>query len=372
MLRNHIFPRSPDMCQACSTKDASKQCARCKRVRYCNTRCAERDYAKHKIECRFWKGWKVDTEVIRADDNLYYLIDNIRDTDLHRKIGSTCRSWRSYISSLYELDMNHELYYTDDNLLGIVYSHTRWHPDHIADIHTDPVYSKMAKSGKECVKVFAYMKQMDHHSFSKSRLLYKLCEFGNPSFEKVMKEYFTYSQPSDIISVDIRVLLELGLIHCRGSLFLKNIIIIAKFVQETVQHNRSFFSSYDLDELRGEVAQIIRERSEHAYIVWMEYMRFDSNAGLQLFESFKVQFDGTIVRNLDESGNAITEHIGAPAEDCFICNHLGKNLSGTDFQYKFGTIHERKDNSWQCILGNVLIDEYTDAYAEILTMMYNL
>jgi hypothetical protein len=53
-------------CVVCTKPRATKQCLRCKAVRYCSMDCATCDFAVHKGECDALKQRRVETEAARS------------------------------------------------------------------------------------------------------------------------------------------------------------------------------------------------------------------------------------------------------------------------------------------------------------------
>ena len=64
--------------------------------------------------------------------------------------------------------------------------------------------------------------------------------------------------------------------------------------------------------------------------------------GQRLIESVKIEVGGVVISNFTGDNKAITEHIDCSKEECFICKYLGKEMSGTDFQYMYGNVHKKK------------------------------
>jgi hypothetical protein len=170
-----------DLCHNCGQNHANNRCARCTRIRYCDIRCANEDYVNHKIECQLWRlsSKDIDNNVINDNYIIKIIIENIRDWYFHLLMGSTNKSWRAYIKSMYIVDENHKLYYTDDNLIGVIYSLKRRNPTCMGDYYSNPIYESMGKSGKPSYSVLKYINYANKWHLKLWILAYDLCTYGS-------------------------------------------------------------------------------------------------------------------------------------------------------------------------------------------------
>jgi hypothetical protein len=243
-----------DPCQTCGRNHAKNMCMECFRIRYCDIHCAEKDYMNHKLECRLWSlsSKDINNDVINNNYVIKIIIENIKDWHFHLLMGSTCKSWRGYIKSLYIIDETHKLYYTDDNLIGVIYSLKRKNPAYIGDAYSIPIYEAMSKSGKPSYSVLKYINYANEWHLEYIFLAYRLCEYGSDELYNCLDICLKpcLSTPIYIdIEVSIAILIEYHLVKCEEKHKRKNIAIIEQIIHKKYGKNSNNYNKSLIDRI---------------------------------------------------------------------------------------------------------------------------
>jgi hypothetical protein len=255
MNKNIVNP-----CQTCCQNYAKKKCVECALISYCDIDCAKEDYMNHKIECRLWRLSSKDINNDVIDDNhvIKIILANIKDPHFHLSIGSLCKSWRAHIKSLYIIDETHKLYYTDDNLIGVIYSLKRRNSAYMGDHYSDPIYDSMAKSGKPSYSVLNYINYANKWHLEFQFLAYYLCKYGSDELYNCLDICLKPCFDEDIeldIQIFMQILIESYLTESTEKDKRKNINTIQQITHKKYGRN-SNSNSYD-GLLRDEIEQLL-------------------------------------------------------------------------------------------------------------------
>jgi len=231
-------------CHTCGQNYVMKQCARCYRIRYCDIHCATKDYINHKVECRLWRlsSKNINNNVINDNYIIKIMIDNTSDQHFHLLMGTTCKSWRSYIKSMYIVDENHKLYYTDDNLIGVIYSLKRRNPAYEGDYYAVPIYNAMAKSGKASYSVLKYINYANKWNLQLKFLAYRLCRYGNDELYNCLDKCMNYYYNIDD-EMFLKILISDHLACCKEKYMKKNMIAIKQIIHKKYENSNKYDKS---------------------------------------------------------------------------------------------------------------------------------
>ena len=229
-----------DPCHTCGQNHANKRCARCFRIRYCDIHCATKDYINHKVECRLWRlsSKNINNNVINDNCIIKIVIDNTSDQHFQLLMGTTCKSWRSYIKSMYIVDENHKLYYIDDNLIGVIYSLKRRNPAYEGDYYAVPIYIAMAKSGKASYSVLKYINYANKWALELKFLAYRLCRYGNDELYNCLDKCLNYYYIDD--EIFLKILIKNYLACCKEKYMKKNIIAIKQIIHKKYENSNKY------------------------------------------------------------------------------------------------------------------------------------